>query len=117
VRGTRADDRKQWTFPQLSNPANPPLGRRFPNIMNAAHSLPVVVAVCLCGCASSRSNVSTENEEPHVVVRKVDYSATPEMKELPSTPAVATKCIQKSWPVGDDTAKLPHQFDIVSGGA
>ena len=91
--------------------------RRLPNIMNAARLFfPVVVGACLCGCASERSNVSTENEEAHTLfVRKVDYSATPEMKELAEhTRRVGNEMYPKVLALlADDTAKLPHQFDIV----
>ena len=77
---------------------------------------PVVVAVCLCGCASSRSTVSTKSvgaDTPSV--RSVDYSRTPEMKELAEH---ARQLGDEMYPkvlalLADETAKLPHQFDIV----
>src|SRR5256885_2357440 len=76
----------------------------------------VVVAVCLCGCASSRSTVSTKSvgaDAPSV--RKVDYSRTPEMKELAEH---ARQLGDEMYPrvlalLADDAAKLPQQFDIV----
>src|SRR5437660_9045531 len=85
--------------------------------MNATRLFfPVVVGACLCGCASERSNVSTEDAEAHKLsVCKVNYSATPEIKELAEhTRRIGNEMYPKVLVLlADDTAKLPRQFDIV----
>src|SRR5438046_10710191 len=76
----------------------------------------VSVALHLCGCASSRSTVSTKSvgaDAPSV--RKVDYRRTPEVNELAER---ARQLGDEMYPkvlalLADDTAKLPRQFDIV----
>src|SRR5437773_7936733 len=74
------------------------------------------VAVHLCGCASGRPIVSTNDTETgKVSVRKVDFSEAPEMKELAErTRRIGNAMYPRVLEVlGADTAKLPKQFDII----
>jgi hypothetical protein len=76
----------------------------------------VSVALPLCGCASGRPIVSTNNRPPgNASVRKVDFSEAPQVKESAEH---ARRIGNEIYPkiltlLADDSSKLPLQFDIV----
>jgi len=79
--------------------------------------LPVSVALHLCGCASSRSSVSTAvtPTAPPPSVRRVDFSEAPEIKGLAErVRQIGNEMYPKVLAVlADDRSMLPQQFDIV----
>jgi len=85
--------------------------------LNAIRFVGVVTAtVCLDGCASGRLTLATKSTgAEQVFVRKVDYSQTPELKELAERAGrIGNEMYPKVLAVlADDTSKLPQQFDIV----
>ena len=76
----------------------------------------VSVALHLCGCASGRPIVSTNNTPPgNASVRKVDFSEAPEARALAER---ARQIGNEMYPrvvalLADDSSKIPRQFDIV----
>ena len=73
-------------------------------------------ALYLCGCASGRPTVSTNNTQSgKAPVRKVDFSGAPEVKELAErTRQVGNEMYPRVLAVlADDTSKLPQQFVVV----
>ena len=76
----------------------------------------VSVALHLCGCASGRPIVSTNDTPPgNASVRKVDLCEAPEVKESAEH---ARRIGNEIYPkiltlLADDSSKLPLQFDIV----
>lgn len=76
----------------------------------------VGAAVCLHGCASGPSTVSSKRTAADkAFVRKVDYSQAPETKELAER---ARQIGDEMYPkiltlLADDGGNLPQQFDIV----
>ena len=76
----------------------------------------VSVALHLCGCASGRPIVSTNDTPPgNASVRKVDFSEAPALKELADH---ARRVGNEMYPkilalLAADSSKLPRQFDIV----
>src|SRR6266566_619484 len=76
----------------------------------------VTVAFCVCGCASGRVTVFTNNTQSgKASVRKVDFSEVPGMKELAErTRRIGNEMYPRLLEVlGADTSKLPKQFDII----
>ena len=76
----------------------------------------VSVALHLCGCASGRPIVSTNDTPPgNASVRKVDFSEAPEARALAEH---ARRIGNEMYPkilalLAADSSKLPRQFDIV----
>jgi Peptidase of plants and bacteria len=76
----------------------------------------VSVALHLCGCASGRPIVSTNNTPPgNASVRNVDFSEAPEARALAER---ARQIGNEMYPrvvalLADDSSKIPRQFDII----
>ncbi|HTE90122.1 MAG TPA: basic secretory protein-like protein [Terriglobales bacterium] len=76
----------------------------------------VSVAFHLCGCASGRQIVSTNNTPPgNASVRKVEFGEVPEARALAER---ARRIGNEMYPkilalLADDSSRLPRQFDVV----